>query len=76
MICSSENLLLRIFHPLHRGLCNFVAGIQGAGSRALGGNLPMAGFYSYGELAPNNTTGFCGLHNQTVTLTLIGERAA
>lgn len=41
----------------------------------LGGRLPIAGFYSYGEIAPQNASGVCGLHNQTVTLTLIGEAA-
>lgn len=39
-------------------------------------NLPadsvQTGFYSYGELAPGKT-GFCDLHNQTMTLTLIQE---
>jgi hypothetical protein len=43
--------------------------------RALGGNTPLIGFYSYGEIAPNNETGVCGLHNQTVTLTLFAEAA-
>lgn len=41
-------------------------------------NLPkstnLAGFYSYGEIAPHKLTNLCSLHNQTVTLTLIGER--
>ena len=30
------------------------------------------GFYSYGEISPY-TTGHCDLHNQTMTLTTIGE---
>lgn len=33
------------------------------------------GFYSYGELSPY-TSGSCDLHNQTMTLTTIAERAA
>lgn len=33
----------------------------------------QVGFYSYGELSPY-TTGSCDLHNQTMTLTVIGER--
>lgn len=33
----------------------------------------LLGFYSYGEIAPHNT-GYCDLHNQTMTLTMIGER--
>jgi hypothetical protein len=31
------------------------------------------GFYSYGELSPQ-ASGRCNLHNQTMTITLIGER--
>jgi hypothetical protein len=42
---------------------------------ALSGGTPLIGFYSYGEIAPNNDTGVCGLHNQTVTLTLFAEAA-
>ena len=34
----------------------------------------MAGFYSYGELSPVGQ-GSCDLHNQTMTLTVISERA-
>jgi hypothetical protein len=30
------------------------------------------GFYSYGEISPFGT-GHCDLHNQTMTLTTIGE---
>ncbi len=33
----------------------------------------QVGFYSYGEISPY-TTGRCDLHNQTMTLTVIGER--
>ncbi|MFZ4574012.1 MAG: FIST signal transduction protein [Phycisphaerales bacterium] len=32
----------------------------------------LAGFYSYGELAPS-ATGFCSLHNQTMTVTALWE---
>ena len=35
----------------------------------------QAGFYSYGELAPN-INGFCDLHNQTITLTWLQEKGA
>jgi hypothetical protein len=42
---------------------------------SLGAATTIAGFYSYGEIAPNNQSGVCGLHNQTVTLTLLGEAA-
>ena len=33
------------------------------------------GFYSYGELCPHNGASCCELHNQTMTITTIGERA-
>lgn len=36
-------------------------------------NTTFAGFYSYGELAPG-VTGKSELHNQTMTLALLGER--
>lgn len=44
-------------------------------AKVLGMETPIAGFYSYGEIAPNNRSGACGLHNQTVTLTLLAEVA-
>ena len=34
------------------------------------------GFYSYGEIAPHDGSGPCQLHNQTMTVTLLSERAA
>ncbi len=34
----------------------------------------LAGFYSYGELAPSGVMHACELHNQTLVLTLLGER--
>jgi hypothetical protein len=40
----------------------------------IGNEVSIAGFYSYGEIAPfdgRNTS--CELHNQTMTLTLISE---
>lgn len=39
----------------------------------IGEKIPMAGFYSYGEMAPFNGSRSCELHNQTMTLTLISE---
>lgn len=39
----------------------------------IGERVPMAGFYSYGEMAPFNGSTSCELHNQTMTLTLISE---
>ena len=43
--------------------------------KVLGEQTSIAGFYSYGEIATNNSSGKCGLHNQTVTLTLMSEAA-
>jgi len=39
----------------------------------LGAGAVLAGFYSYGEIAPHGFTGRCELHNQTMTVTTIGE---
>jgi hypothetical protein len=35
--------------------------------------IPLTGFYSYGEISPHQKTGECSLHNQTMTITTIGE---
>jgi hypothetical protein len=35
----------------------------------------MAGFYSYGEIAPVNGGASCELHNQTMTLTLMNNES-
>lgn len=35
---------------------------------------PATGFYSYGEISPLIELGKCGLHNQTMTITLLSER--
>jgi hypothetical protein len=39
----------------------------------LGPGAAMAGFYSYGELAPSVPSGPCELHNQTMTITAFAE---
>ncbi len=44
--------------------------------RVLGPQNRRIGFYSYGELSPHEFGGFCELHNQTMTITVIGEVAA
>ena len=41
--------------------------------RALG-ETTLAGFYSYGELAPSTREAPCELHNQTMTITRFSER--
>lgn len=40
---------------------------------ALGAATPRVGFYSNGELAPHARSGFCELHNQTMTITTFAE---
>ncbi len=37
--------------------------------------LTRLGFYSYGEISPHAVSGFCELHNQTMTVTTIREAA-
>lgn len=39
----------------------------------LGQNMPLVGFYSYGEISPSSL-GSSDLHNQTMTLTMLSER--
>ena len=39
----------------------------------LGPQTLLAGFYSYGEIGPLAPSGACRLHNQTMTVTWIGE---
>lgn len=39
---------------------------------ALGGSAVLAGFYSYGEIAPAES-GRCEMHNQTMTVTTLSE---
>jgi hypothetical protein len=41
----------------------------------LGPDASLVGFYSYGELSPLRSGG-CDLHNQTMTITVLRERAA
>lgn len=42
-------------------------------SNALGSQFMPIGFYSYGEIAPNDFNAKCELHNQTMTVTTISE---
>jgi hypothetical protein len=44
-------------------------------AEGLGPDYALVGFYSYGELSPL-TLGGCDLHNQTMTVTVLRERAA
>lgn len=46
--------------------------INGA-AEALGRDLPLAGFYAYGQIGPHAHTGGCVVHNQTAFITLLAE---
>ncbi len=46
-----------------------------AASTALGPEAKYIGFYSYGEISPHSVSGYCELHNQTMTVTTITEAA-
>lgn len=46
-----------------------------AAGQELGAGMPRIGFYSYGEISPHAASGMCELHNQTMTVTTIGEAA-
>ena len=39
----------------------------------MGDNVPLAGFYSYGEISPFSKGSHCELHNQTMTITTFTE---
>ena len=45
-----------------------------AAAGALSNQPAMVGFYSYGEISPHAKSGFCQLHNQTMTVMTIHER--
>jgi len=48
--------------------------VEAAGAE-LGSDVARIGFYSYGEISPHAASGMCELHNQTMTVTTIGEAA-
>lgn len=41
--------------------------------KRLGQEIPVIGFYSYGEIAPVENVPQCDLHNQTMTITTLSE---
>jgi hypothetical protein len=41
--------------------------------RVLGDQVPLTGFYSYGEISPFSEDTSCRLHNQTMTITTFSE---
>ncbi len=44
-----------------------------AAKKIFGNKTNITGFYSYGEISPYNQNAFCGLHNQTMTITTFTE---
>ncbi len=46
-----------------------------AAADVLGSHACVTGFYSYGEISPDLQGQQCHLHNQTMTITLLAERA-
>ena len=44
-----------------------------AAKQILGAGVPIAGFYSYGEISPFSPFTRCELHNQTMTITTFSE---
>jgi hypothetical protein len=44
-----------------------------AAKNIFGGDIPIAGFYSYGEISPFGPFTRCELHNQTMTITTFSE---
>jgi hypothetical protein len=44
-------------------------------AQVLGAATSTLGFYSYGEFSPHSATGMCELHNQTMTIMTLTERA-
>jgi hypothetical protein len=44
-----------------------------AAAEALASNHALIGFYSYGEISPHSQSGFCQLHNQTMTVLTFSE---
>jgi hypothetical protein len=44
-----------------------------AAQEVFGPDVPITGFYSYGELSPFNPSSKCELHNQTMTITVLSE---
>jgi hypothetical protein len=42
--------------------------------QVLGANAMLTGFYSNGEISPQEGFAACALHNQTMTITTLGER--
>jgi hypothetical protein len=47
-----------------------VEGVQ----EVLGSDVTLTGFYSYGEISPQVSSGRCELHNQTMTITTFAEK--
>jgi len=44
-------------------------------NESFNGKIPIIGFYSYGEICHHSFTNKCDLHNQTMTITYLSEKA-
>jgi hypothetical protein len=44
-----------------------------AAAEAMHARHALIGFYSYGEISPHSASGFCQLHNQTMTVLTVSE---
>lgn len=64
--CIGRKLLLG------QRICEEVEAVQDV----FGADTALTGFYSYGEVSPHATTRCVELHNQTMTITVFGERAS
>ena len=51
---------------------NIIDEVESVGAE-LGGSVTRLGFYSYGEISPNQRSGVSQLHNQTMTIATISE---
>jgi hypothetical protein len=63
--CIGRKLLLG------QRICEEVEAVQDV----LGTDIALTGFYSYGEVSPHAATHCAELHNQTMTVTVFGEKA-
>jgi len=76
MLCGEGQGLLLLVSCVGRKLV--MGGRVGEEIRAVASvfsqGASIAGFYSYGEISPYMPGGACRLHNQTMTVTYLGER--
>lgn len=73
---DGENCLAILVSCIGRKLLlgQFISDETEAVAEVFGNKVPTIGFYSYGEICHQQFTGKCGLHNQTMTVTLLYEQ--